>query len=84
MDNNDVADTTAIHSIQLFTKQQLADAAMIVITTCGGAACEGDYAIALSKYIHNGCLIAFVRPGESIHMISEKELNQMGWTRKTS
>jgi len=67
----------------ILKKSDLDNAAMIVITVPESHDGHTDLR-PLRDLVPTGCLIAFIRPGESIATLSENQMRDMGWVKSNA
>lgn len=69
-----------LFDLSVLTKKDLDGAGMIVITMPESRDGHTDFHL-LRDLVPPGCIVAFVRPGESIAALSEDQMREMGWVR---
>lgn len=73
-------DSTRVLDFSVLTKKDFDNAAMIVVTVPDTHYGYTDL-MPLCDLVPRGCLIAFIRPGETIQAISEDQMREMGWVK---
>lgn len=82
-ENGAVVPSTALFNLFITLREQMKNAAMIAITVkpdCGPFY-GSDEINAIRKVVPNDCLICFLRPEDSIAVMSEERMREFGWVR---